>query len=63
MFFTMLSKFKKLSNMAPPSLNRGPASMPIFAFPNIEPEHSVLHKTFLKASRVVCYSFISYLNS
>ena len=24
MFFTMLSKFKKLSNMAPPSLIRGP---------------------------------------
>ena len=40
-----------------------PASMPIFVFPNIEPEHSVLHKTFLKVSRVVCYSFIPYLNS
>ena len=36
-----------------------PASMPIFAFPNIEPEHSVLHKTFLKASRVVViHSFL-----
>ena len=40
-----------------------PASMLIFVFPKLEPEHSVLHKNFLKASRVPCYSFISYLNS
>ena len=61
--FTWLMIFKKLSNMAPLRPQWYPATMPIFSFPNLSRNTAILHEKILKASRVVCNSFISYLNS
>ena len=61
--FTMLTMFKKLSNMAPPSPTRGPCLDADFCLSQTRAGTQRPARKIPKASRVVCYSFISYLNS